>query len=822
MEVMNSEARRGVTRRGYSRTDVLGVTIRMRHNSRHGRVGPRIIVRSPQIIRKIKEVGWKLRSNRVWVKTKFLKQALLLPVGLLLLHPSSSLQARETIRPEWQTFPYPIPELKTTDVDALRAWVEKKIAAVPNAAWSESQIKEAIRKAVAGGPKAIDQAYGTIVSKSWSLHQLEGRLSKELQAELLPILAHRESTYASPPRRIRGGTEETTRALEASYAWRIAPSKSKRTEAWARAYLDHLIQHPDWVADNGLYYGSRCLWRIPIIGMLGRRERELKQKHLRPWFDEAAAVVMPNGLIPGYGEKSAEWEVENWPYILEMGAMIFRDKKMRALADQCYAAAFAYDTPAFRLQKSKDARRGYLISQLGAVKPELPRRQSEIIRNRDQAPEKLVLRTGDHILSSWLLMDFSTRTGSQPAHRGSIIAYYTQGVPYLIGHGGSNRASDRAGLVLVPPGKPFPGSSSQLNLKPGAKADAGLASRNLLANCVLSSAEVDIRPPDAAAVLKYSDYFSPGTTLRKTIVLTPEGYLLIRDELIPGAAANGFTAGAVWYNRNWAAEAMQPVDETAFMGTACTGKDWKGNTYSGRSLILHPPTKGQKAGSDGAASFVQQRLATDQPAVFTTVVAPFPVVMDAEIVRKSVQAIAVAGGSSVTFKRTGKPVNLTIDAEGWRVTRGGEGALAIQHISEAPKEINPKRARTYRVGAMDKVDGILLPKLVKMSKARTLPQRPVKFAGLAERIQLQRITELGEIHGHQSGEPVTLTFADITLIDKAGLAALVSVAEPENKLAFGLTGFYLEGANQKALANQMYKKAGAEIRGKLDLLFESD
>ena len=62
----------------------------------------------------------------------------------------------------------------------------------------------------------------------------------------------------------------------------------------------------------------------------------------------------------------------------------------------------------------------------------------------------------------------------------------------------------------------------------------------------LKNASVEQRGRDALGEVTYQRYISVDTTLVRRIVLTSEGYLIIRDVLTPGPSMNGWNAGQLW------------------------------------------------------------------------------------------------------------------------------------------------------------------------------------------------------------------------------------------------------------------------------------
>lgn len=63
----------------------------------------------------------------------------------------------------------------------------------------------------------------------------------------------------------------------------------------------------------------------------------------------------------------------------------------------------------------------------------------------------------------------------------------------------------------------------------------------------IRSAHADSRDGDSYGEVVFEDYFTPGTVMRRQVVLTREGVLVVRDTIGPGADADGWQAGPLWH-----------------------------------------------------------------------------------------------------------------------------------------------------------------------------------------------------------------------------------------------------------------------------------
>ena len=80
----------------------------------------------------------------------------------------------------------------------------------------------------------------------------------------------------------------------------------------------------------------------------------------------------------------------------------------------------------------------------------------------------------------------------------------------------------------------------------------------------LVSASVEERDGVQRGTLHYTGWFTPDTTLRREMALTKSGVLVVRDTLVPGAAARGMVAGPLWH----VASTSAPVAGTNWFNSA--------------------------------------------------------------------------------------------------------------------------------------------------------------------------------------------------------------------------------------------------------------
>lgn len=172
--------------------------------------------------------------------------------------------------------------------------------------------------------------------------------------------------------------------------------------------------------------------------------------------------------------------------------------------------------------------------------------------------------------------------------------------------------------------------------------------------------------------VSYERYIQDDTTLTRRIVLTSEGYLVIRDVLTPGPSMEGWNAGQLWQLYTLAAHGDHwfcSDDEGAYPNVS---KDPKEST-SRKMIVRFAPDGGTVTGFDEAkqeytypnpkgrpgtsffTTYSERKIKPGHPEVFGMVVVPLdPLLMTPEELAKNVSvtqssdslidAVVLAGG----------------------------------------------------------------------------------------------------------------------------------------------------------------------------------
>lgn len=153
--------------------------------------------------------------------------------------------------------------------------------------------------------------------------------------------------------------------------------------------------------------------------------------------------------------------------------------------------------------------------------------------------------------------------------------------------------------------------------------------------------------------LRYTGWFTPDSTLDRELALTRSGVLVVRDRLLPGAAAEGMVAGPVWHLASTTAPAAGPHWFNSAGGTTellvwfapAAGRDFGGQSFDAWSKDGHQ------------AVFAREPLHAHRPVGFVTVLVPHARGTDAAAVAERITIERLpAGGLRVRLGATGEAV----------------------------------------------------------------------------------------------------------------------------------------------------------------------
>jgi len=204
----------------------------------------------------------------------------------------------------------------------------------------------------------------------------------------------------------------------------------------------------------------------------------------------------------------------------------------------------------------------------------------------------------------------------------------------------------------------------------------------------LTSATATQRGEDAMGQVSYEKYIQDDTTLIRQIVLTSEGYLIVRDTLTPGPSMNGWTAGQLWQTYTLAShgdgwfssddDGTYPnVSGNAAVSTTrsmliryATPEGTSAHDDEAKQGYTYPNPKGRR-GQMFFTTYSQRTVQSGRPETFSMVVVPYdPSRKDAKKIAKEV--VVTQSADSATEARISigsKTVLVHIGGVGWSVRR---------------------------------------------------------------------------------------------------------------------------------------------------------
>lgn len=178
-------------------------------------------------------------------------------------------------------------------------------------------------------------------------------------------------------------------------------------------------------------------------------------------------------------------------------------------------------------------------------------------------------------------------------------------------------------------------------------------------------------------------------------------------------------------------------------------------------------------------------------------------------------------------------VNLSNGSVVWAVPGTGE-SIRVYRIDLPDKMVGVLRERLAKEtaklaavrripkkGVAEQLDGALLKKLVTLSQAGNLPPGGIRLSKSTALVKLAAAEASGSLafEAQAGGARASLTFGELSVADKAGIACTLVTKEPNNQALCGVAGFYLECAGQKTTARLYYARAGRSEARKFDQYF---
>ena len=206
----------------------------------------------------------------------------------------------------------------------------------------------------------------------------------------------------------------------------------------------------------------------------------------------------------------------------------------------------------------------------------------------------------------------------------------------------------------------------------------------------LLDASAEQRGRDSHGQLRYEGYITADSTLVRRLLLTSEGYLVIRDTLTPGPSMNGWNAGQLWQlyalqekGTDWFCSA----DDGAYLVP-----DGQGGSHSvtRRMLVkyatdartsafceevvqpVHAPNPKGRLPDRFFTTGSRRLVNPGETPSFTMVVVPHSPASDAKAIAAAIHIIEEKNGATVDIQSpaTAKAIHLRMEQDGrWNITR---------------------------------------------------------------------------------------------------------------------------------------------------------
>jgi hypothetical protein len=203
----------------------------------------------------------------------------------------------------------------------------------------------------------------------------------------------------------------------------------------------------------------------------------------------------------------------------------------------------------------------------------------------------------------------------------------------------------------------------------------------------LTSAAATQRGQDAMGQVSYANYIQNDTRLTRQIVLTAEGYLVVRDTLIPGLSMSGWTAGQLWqlytlanHGDDW----FSSEDDGAYPNVSAN----PGATTTRSMLVRYATPEGASALDDEArqdytypnpkgrpgrvffTTYSRRTIQAGRPEIFGMVVIPYDPDIARDVARRVAITLSADGAAAARINMGSEAITVRIGDTGWSVERG--------------------------------------------------------------------------------------------------------------------------------------------------------
>jgi hypothetical protein len=184
---------------------------------------------------------------------------------------------------------------------------------------------------------------------------------------------------------------------------------------------------------------------------------------------------------------------------------------------------------------------------------------------------------------------------------------------------------------------------------------------------VLERARVEQQESDQYGVVEYSGWMTSDSSLRRQMVLTKSGILVVRDRLTPGPLAKGMAAGPIWQMTS-----DRPVRQSGNWFYSTGGRmdllTWLSGT--GEGLVFGQQTTDIWSKKDQRTVFAKEELEPGKPVYFVSVLVPQLPGTEAEPAARGIEVQNQGSGATTHVSTQRGTVTIRVADDGtWSVKR---------------------------------------------------------------------------------------------------------------------------------------------------------
>ncbi|MHC4181216.1 MAG: hypothetical protein ACYSWU_27275, partial [Planctomycetota bacterium] len=419
------------------------------------------------------------------------------------------------------------------------------------------------------------------VGRYMDFTEQQARVAKELGIGL--------AKYTGPDRLYACGNHSTRQFVGTAFVAKVF--KDDPQLKWlvdACQFGWELYQWKQSVQENDNSYGFYCLNpMIQLARAYGDGVDSFKGEEYQRLFERYTYLTTPSGYYPGFGYAGGSRADMKMVTVAEVAARATNDPACLYFAQKLYGRMLhqmrrdpphRHGSDGNWLDAYNSAYCGYLLNLPKTdLRPAPPATLSKVYRTNEwkldkesvaktnaakraqRLPDdsvlrlgydKLVLKTSNAPGGSMILMDLASRRGggdkSHPEKRPAVQYYEAQHVPLWVGIKYARASYVHNQVWLTPPDLEFPLMGNCEDEHQFAALADTLNNSTNPQNLVYGKAAAENQGDDAYGFVEFTSYYRPDTSLTRRMILTREGILVIRDDLVPGDSVDGYKAGPLW------------------------------------------------------------------------------------------------------------------------------------------------------------------------------------------------------------------------------------------------------------------------------------